>query len=83
MAAIIVHDLDEKVVAQLKVRAAQHGRSLETEVRAIVTAVVLSEDPDDYPNLAQTIHEGFAGTGGDDLEVPARLDMPRSADVPE
>jgi len=45
VAAISVRDLDEDVASQLKVRAARHGRSMEAEVRAILTdAVAAKED---------------------------------------
>lgn len=82
MAAISVRDLDEDVAARLKVRAARHGRSMEAEVRTILTdALVTGED--DRPNLAQAIRASFADIGGAELEVPPRRDMPRAADLPE
>jgi plasmid stability protein len=37
MAQVLVRDLDERVVARLKARAASEGRSLEAEVRLILT----------------------------------------------
>ncbi|MFO1038407.1 MAG: plasmid stabilization protein [Geminicoccaceae bacterium] len=36
MAQILVRELSDEVVAELKQRAAQHNRSLEAEVRAIL-----------------------------------------------
>ena len=82
MAAISVRDLDEDVAARLKVRAARHGRSMEAEVRAILTESVAG-DEDDRPNLGQAIRERFAEMGGVELDIPARRDMPRAADLPE
>lgn len=38
--AISVRDLDEDVASRLKLRAARHGRSMEAEVRAILTDAV-------------------------------------------
>ncbi|WP_205634588.1 FitA-like ribbon-helix-helix domain-containing protein [Mycolicibacter kumamotonensis] len=47
MAAISVRDLDDDVAARLKVRAAQHGRSMEAEARAILTAAVAAAESND------------------------------------
>ncbi len=58
-----VRDLDEHVATWLKMRAARHGRSMEAEVRAILTdAVAVGED--EQLNLAQAIRVHFAGIGG-------------------
>jgi plasmid stability protein len=38
MAQVLVRDLDSVVVERLKVRAHQHGRSLQSEVKAILEA---------------------------------------------
>jgi plasmid stability protein len=38
MAQVLVRDLDSVVVERLKVRARQHGRSLQSEVKAILEA---------------------------------------------
>lgn len=80
MAAISVRDLDDDVAARLKVRAAQHGRSMEAEARAILTAAVVAQE--ERPNLAQAIRESFTTVGGVDLDVPLRSEMPRSAQLP-
>lgn len=82
MAAISVRDLDEGVAARLKVRAARHGRSMEAEVRAILTGAV-TEAEDERPNLAQAIRQRFAATGGAEVPIPARSDLPRAADLAE
>ena len=42
MAAISVRDLDDEVASRLQVRVARHGRSVEAEVRAILTDAVRS-----------------------------------------
>ncbi|MGL4178047.1 MAG: FitA-like ribbon-helix-helix domain-containing protein [Dermatophilaceae bacterium] len=80
MAAISVRDLDEDVAARLKVRAARHGRSMEAEVRAILTDA-LAAGGTEGPNLAQAIRERFAALGGVDLDIPPRRDQPRAAQV--
>ncbi len=80
MAAISVRDLDEDVAGRLKVRAARHGRSMEAEVRAILTDAVTA-DADDRLNLAEAIRERFGSIGGAELDIPRRRDMPRAADL--
>lgn len=82
MAAISVRDLNEDVAARLKVQAARHGRSMEAEVRAILTES-LTGGEDDRPNLGQAVRERFAELGGVELDIPARRDIPRAADLPE
>lgn len=80
MAAISVRGLDEDVARRLKMRAVRHGRSMEAEVRAILTDVV-RDRRDHQVNLAQAIRDRFAGTGGVDLASPPRRDLPRAADL--
>lgn len=82
LAAISVRDLDEGVTSRLKVRAARHGRSMEAEVRAILTDAVATRE-DEQLNLAQAIRERFAAIGGVELEIPPRQDRPRAAGLPE
>ncbi|MGL5852597.1 MAG: FitA-like ribbon-helix-helix domain-containing protein [Phycicoccus sp.] len=82
MAAISVRDLDEDVAARLKIRAAWHGRSMEAEVRAILTDA-LAPGGAEGPNLAQAIRERFAALGGVDLDIPPRRDLPRAAEFAE
>lgn len=82
MAAISVRDLDEEVAARLKVRAARNGRSMEAEVRAILTGAV-TETHVDRLNLAQAIQQRFAAVGGAELQAPPRIDLPRAADLPD
>lgn len=79
MAAVSVRDLDESVRERLRVRAAQHGRSMEAEIRAILTDAVAA--PSDPRGLAQTLLVRFSDLGGVDLDVPERLQAPRAADL--
>lgn len=82
MAAISVRGLSEDISARLKVRAARHGRSMEAEVRVILTET-LTDEEHDRPNLAQAVRTRFAGIGAGELEIPVRRDRPRAADLPE
>ena len=45
MAQLIVRNLDEEVVRQLKIRAARHGRSAEAEHREILCEALLKAPP--------------------------------------
>lgn len=81
MTAISVRDLDDDVAARLKVQAARHGRSMEAEVRAILTDAVTAAEGEGL-NLAQTIGQRFAPIGGVELQLPPRSDLPRAADLP-
>jgi antitoxin FitA len=70
MAAITVRNLDDGVKHRLRVRAAQHGRSMEAEVRAIIVdAVAEDEEPKDF---FTRLHERFAAIGGVELDIPPR-----------
>lgn len=79
MAAVSVRDLDETVRERLRVRAARHGRSMEAEIRAILTDAV--SPPTDPRGLAQTLLSRFGDLGGVDLELPPRAEAPRAADL--
>lgn len=79
MAALSIRDLDDTVRERLRVRAARHGRSMEAEVRAILTAAV--DQPPRSAGLAQMLLSRFGTLGGVDLELPERTSRPRGADV--
>lgn len=78
MAAVSVRDLDESVRERLRVRAAEHGRSMEAEIRAILTEAV--SPPADPRGLAQALLARFGDIGGVDLELPSRTETPRAPD---
>jgi antitoxin FitA len=81
VAALSIRDLDDEVRERLRVRAAQHGRSMEAEVRAILTdAVGVSAGP---PGLAQALLARFGDLGGVDLDLPERSQGPRAANFSE
>ncbi len=79
MAAVSIRDLDDDVKERLRVRAAEHGRSMESEIRAILGAAV--EEPSQAAGLGQALLLQFGAVGGVDLELPARTDAPRAADL--
>ncbi len=79
MAAVSVRDLDESVRERLRIRAAQHGRSMEAEIRTILTDAVAP--PADRHGLAQSLLDRFGDLGGVDLALPPRDQTPRAADL--
>ena len=62
MASITIRNLDDAVKQNLRVRAAQHGRSMEEEARDILRRAVELQDP--VGNLGASIHRRFAPHGG-------------------
>ena len=79
MATLTVRGLADDLHARLRVRAAQHGRSMEAEVRAILEQH-LGGPASDPRKLGSRVHARFAALGGIDLELPSRQATPRAAD---
>ncbi|MBV8931249.1 MAG: plasmid stabilization protein [Kutzneria sp.] len=77
MATLTVRGLDDELHARLRVRAAQHGHSMEAEVRAILRDQLSSPPP--AAGLGSRIHARFAAIGGAELELPVRRETPRAA----
>jgi len=77
MPTLTIRGLDEETHARLRVRAAQHGRSMEAEVRAIITERLASPTPD-Y-GFGSHIHARFAAVRRAGLDLPARNEPPRAA----
>jgi plasmid stability protein len=77
MATLTVRGLDDELHARLRVRAAQHGRSMEAEVRAILQEQLPAAQP--ATGLGSRIHARFAAVGGVELELPSRDEPPRAA----
>ena len=74
MASITIRNLDDDVKTRLRVRAAEHHRSVEEEVRIILRDVV--NDGRAAPrDLAKFTRECFAPLGGAELELPTRVAM--------
>jgi plasmid stability protein len=72
MSSITIRNLDPAVKERLRVRAAQHGHSMEAEARDIIATAVDTGRPREV-NLAEAIHRRFAPLGGaDDLEIQPR-----------
>jgi plasmid stability protein len=66
MASITIRNLDDGLKTRLRVRAADHGRSMEEEVRCILRDTLDQHRP---PTLADLAPEIFGPEHGVDLEL--------------
>ena len=70
MASMTIRNLDDSLKKRLRVRAAEHGKSMEAEAREILRAALSQEDAD--APLSICIQQRFAEVGGVDLRLPER-----------
>ena len=71
MASITIRNLDNDIKVRLRVRAAEHGRSMEEEARILLREAI-SPEPSAEQNLARAIRARFASVGGVELNLPPR-----------
>ena len=70
MPVLTIRNVPEETKARLRIRAAEHGRSMEAELRVILAeALAVPAAP---KNLGEAIHRRFAKFGGVELELPER-----------
>lgn len=75
MSSIVVRGLDESVKLQLAAQAREHGRSMEAEVRDILTKAVRR------PHIGLALMQAVQDVGGiEDLVIPERTDAARAVD---
>lgn len=74
MAAMTIRNLDDDLKSRLRVRAAQHGNSMEEEARSILRSVLAAE-PLSGRALVAGIRALVEPLGGIDLELPERIPM--------
>ncbi|WP_414552470.1 FitA-like ribbon-helix-helix domain-containing protein [Anabaena sp. CCY 0017] len=67
MSNITIHQLEPDITKLLEERAAQHGHTIEAEIKAILQSVLASELSPKI-NLAAAIEQRFANLG--DFELP-------------
>ena len=74
MSSITIRNLDDKLKASLRLRAARHGLSMEQEVRNILQSTLAADtNPANGLEFALRINQRFKGLGAEDLPVPERL----------
>ncbi|GAA4027238.1 plasmid stabilization protein [Allokutzneria multivorans] len=84
MATLTIRDFDEDLKARLRVRAAEHGRSMEAEVREILASVLTRPAPG--PGIGSRLRQRFSDVralGEPPVEVPQRTEPPRAAEFSE
>ena len=69
MATLTIRDFDDDLKAALRVRAAEHGRSMESEVRHILSSALGGNEKHET-NLAEAIRRRFLPFGGVDQLEP-------------
>ncbi len=80
VAAVSIRNLDEETKRRLRIRAARHGRSMESEVRAILKEAV--SEPEPSGGLFTSLLDRFGAIGGVELDLPPRSTPVRAADLP-
>ena len=75
MSSVIVRGLDDAVKQQHAAQAKEHGRSMEAEVRAILTKAARR------PHIGIALLAAAQDVGGvEDLPIPVRDDVARAVD---
>jgi antitoxin FitA len=80
VASITIRNLDETVKRKLRLRAAQHNRSMEDEARDILRTS-LAQEPARAGNLADAIRRRLEPLGGVELQLPSRGPIPQPPDL--
>ncbi len=75
MASITIRNLDDSLKGKLRVRAAQHGRSMEEEARHILRSS-LAQVPAAPTNIYDAIRRRVEPFGGVELKLPRREKIP-------
>jgi len=78
--AITIRKLDESVKSQLRVQAAENGRSMEEEAREILKNA-LNQSAAAPVDLATSVRRRFAAIGGVDLRLPQRQAIRQAPDL--
>ena len=71
MATLTIRGLDDSIKSKLRIRAAEHGRSMEAEAREILYWT-LSVSPERELNLAESIRRRVRKFGGVELKIAPR-----------
>jgi plasmid stability protein len=72
MASMTIRNLDDELKARLRVRAAQHGRSMEEEARVLLRDALAAPRSSARGNLADVALALFGPRHGVDLPVMPR-----------
>ncbi len=81
MASLTIRNLDNRLKAQLRLRAAQHGHSMEAEVRSILQQSLLPGG--DGSSFAARVHKRFEALEAESLPIPPRQTVRTPPDFSE
>ncbi|WP_027943189.1 FitA-like ribbon-helix-helix domain-containing protein [Amycolatopsis taiwanensis] len=81
MATLTIRDFDDRLKAELRVRAARHGQSMEAEVREILRAALTGSAS--TAGIGSRIHQRFSDVDDVSVPIPSRSEAPRAAELPE
>jgi antitoxin FitA len=70
MASLTIRNLDNNLMAKLRLRAARHGHSMEAEAKTILAQTL--NPPVQGQNLAEAVHLRFESLSIDPLPIPPR-----------
>lgn len=83
MATLTIRNVSDETKRRLRIRAAEHGRSMEAELRAIVDQALGAVANPARIGLGERIHQRFAKFGGVELELPERTPAREPPDFSE
>jgi plasmid stability protein len=66
--SLLIRGLDPELKDRLRIQAAQHGHSMQAELRDILRHAVGQSNRNRPRSLAEAIHRRFAALGGVELE---------------
>jgi plasmid stability protein len=72
VSSITIRNLDPAIKERLRVRAAEHGHSMEAEARRILQTTLEPSPKPPKRNLYDRIQSRFAPFGGVNLDLPPR-----------
>jgi antitoxin FitA len=70
MATLTIRNVDSRLKERLRMRAARNGRSMESELRHILSAALGAQEEKRETNLAEAIRRRFLPFGGVDQLEP-------------
>lgn len=82
MASMTIRNIDDTLKSRLRIRAAEHGRSMEEEARHILRSA-LANAGSDGESLVASIRRKVERVGGAELELPPRAFVGEPIDFSE
>lgn len=86
MATLTIRNVDDELKSQLRVMAAEHGRSMEAEVREILRVAIARRAASEgmATRIRRRMEPFYQEFGGElELELPDRSDPGRPVELPE